>query len=132
VNKEEILALHPEVAEAYKVLKDAQWKTECASNAENAAFESFTNTMMFYLPKPDLVHPRKEETLLKPSEQAELDHAKDRLGAYAEGIDQRVTSRIAKQFLLDGPYWYLGRRCDPRAKHLGLGVYSLTVKKEPI
>ena len=51
MNKEEILALHPEVAEAYKVMKDAQWKTKCAIAAENAAFESFTQTMMFYLPK---------------------------------------------------------------------------------
>lgn len=43
---------------------------------------------------------------------------------------ERVDSPVAKAFLLHGPYFYSGIRCTPQQKHLGLGVYELSVKKE--
>lgn len=60
----------------------------------------------------------------------EAQRIKDALGA-APTAERRCIAAVAKRILLDGPYFYNGRHCDPQSKGIGVGVYIITLKKEP-
>jgi hypothetical protein len=48
----------------------------------------------------------------------------------AQGAEIRTTHSIAKQFLLNGNFFYFGALNEPKAKHIGLGVYVLTAQEK--
>ena len=48
----------------------------------------------------------------------------------SRGIEVRSERSIAKQFLLNGNFFYNGDLKEPHAKHIGLGVYILTAKSK--
>lgn len=57
-------------------------------------------------------------------------HIQERLGNSREDYSERVDRPIAKAFLLRGNYFWNGSLCEPQAKHVGLGVYDVSVKKQ--
>jgi len=67
--------------------------------------------------------------LLKPSEQEELERIRGCLGTFQDGHECRTTTKIAKELLLGGSFFWMGALCMPYAKSLGCGVYAVTVKK---
>lgn len=67
--------------------------------------------------------------MLKPSEQQELERIQESLAAYQEGHEERTTRRIAQALLLGRNYYWNGALCTPVAKHVGAGIYAVTVKK---
>lgn len=46
------------------------------------------------------------------------------------GLEQRCVTIVAKKVLLDGPYFYNGKRINPVAKPIGAGVWVITHKEE--
>ncbi len=67
---------------------------------------------------------------LSSSEQAEVYRIQNVLGSLYEGAKVRTTRKIAKTILLNDWFTYDGRFCYPEAKHIGLGVYEISVRKE--
>ena len=51
----------------------------------------------------------------------------EKFGSNPTLSDVRVDRPIAKAWLLAGPFWWAGDRLEPKQKHLGLGVYLLSV-----
>jgi len=41
----------------------------------------------------------------------------------------RCIISVARSLLLEGPYHYNGRWCEPQIKHLGAGVYDVWLKE---
>jgi len=67
--------------------------------------------------------------LLKPSEQQEMERIQGALGTFQEGHEELATTRITRELLLGGMFFWNGARCLPFGKYVGAGVYVLTVKK---
>ena len=42
----------------------------------------------------------------------------------------RAVTPVARRMLLDGAYWYNGRRRNPIAKSVGAGVYEIWIENE--
>jgi len=47
------------------------------------------------------------------------------------GYRARCVTAVARNLLLQGAYFYNGRRCDPAVKSIGAGVYEVWLKEEP-
>jgi hypothetical protein len=59
----------------------------------------------------------------------EATKVKNNLGV-APDFEQRCVTVVAKRILLDGPYYYNGRRINPIGKSIGAGVWSIKHKEE--
>ncbi len=66
---------------------------------------------------------------LSPAEQAEYQRVKDTLNSNRRGHAVRTTRKVAKALLLDGWWTWNGQFNDPVVKHIGLGVYEVSVKE---
>lgn len=67
--------------------------------------------------------------MLKPSEQQEIERIRGALGTFKEGHEERTTRRIAQALLLERSFFWDGALCTPTAKHVGAGIYGVTVTK---
>ena len=52
------------------------------------------------------------------------------LGSVRPGIKVRCVTAVARRVLLDAPFFYNGRSCNPRAMSLGAGVYEVWLDEE--
>lgn len=59
----------------------------------------------------------------------EAERIQERLGRGNLQGTERTTRAVAKQMLLKGKYFWDGRLLEPVVKHLGLGVYEVSVKE---
>ncbi len=50
--------------------------------------------------------------------------------AVSVGIKVRAVASVTRHLLLQGPYFYNGRRCNPKAKSLGAGAYEIWLDDE--
>ena len=67
--------------------------------------------------------------MLKPHEQQELERILGSLGTFQEGHEERTTRRIAQELLLGRNFFWNGALCTTFAKHVGAGIYAVTVTK---
>ncbi len=66
---------------------------------------------------------------LSPADQAEYEHVKNTLSDRSRGYTVRTTRKVAKAILLDGWWTWNGQFNDPIVKHIGLGVYEVSIKE---
>jgi len=52
------------------------------------------------------------------------------LGSTFRGNKVRAITAITRHLLLQGPYSYNGRQCNPKAKSIGAGVYEIWLDDE--
>lgn len=67
--------------------------------------------------------------ILSAAEQVEYHSITSRLGSNPRGHTIRTTRKVAKAILLDGWWTWNGQFNDPVVKHIGLGVYEVSVKE---
>ncbi len=66
---------------------------------------------------------------LSAAEQLSYRHTRHELDENKRGHTVRVTRKVAKALLLDGWWTWNGQFNDPVVKHIGLGVYEVSVKE---
>lgn len=66
-------------------------------------------------------------TPLTADETEEYNRLKHNLGALRCGAKFRTSKKLAKRLLQEGWFTWNGRFLDPRVKHVGLGVYEVSV-----
>jgi len=60
----------------------------------------------------------------------EAERLKVQLGSGGVGFKVRAVTSVVRYLLLNGPYFYNGRSCNPKAKALGAGVYEIWLEAE--
>ena len=46
------------------------------------------------------------------------------------GHKVRAIASVTRHLLLQGPFWFNGRQCNPKAKSIGAGVYEIWLDGE--
>lgn len=54
----------------------------------------------------------------------EVQSIRSQLGTFEIGFRARCTKKAAQKLLLDGMFFYNGRACRPKVKHVGAGIYD--------
>lgn len=67
--------------------------------------------------------------MLKPNEQQEMERIRGALGTFPNGHEERCTRRIAQALLLERNFFWKGALCTPTAKHVGAGIYAITITR---
>jgi len=52
------------------------------------------------------------------------------LGTTFRGNKVRAVTAVARNLLLQGPYFCNGKRCDPKVKSIGAGVYEIWLEDD--
>ncbi len=58
-----------------------------------------------------------------------IEQIKCKLGAMYAGYAVRCTKKMAETILLDGLYFWYGRCCDPKARHIKAGIWEVYLEE---